>query len=435
MVPHDPNALIGPAGYGTQGFIQPIGPLPYTVDFENDGSVAAQDVTVTEQLEPEPRLVHVPARLVRLRADPRQYPPRTDAVPDHCLLPERRRHVAERGRRPEFQRPNRPVDRHVHLARPAHRPGADRRLRRLPAAGQQQRHRRGLCSVHGRTQSGLATGTAINQQASVVFDTNAPINTAVVVNTIDVTTPTSSVTPLPATETAPSFNVSWSGSDGTGSGIASYDVYVSDDGGPYQLWQSATTQTAAIYTGQAGHTYSFYSVATSNVGLVQTAPTAPQATTMVISSPPPPAPPTIIGEQAVFTRKLNKKHKPVGKQVLTGFSIDFSAAMNPATAGNAANYQVDWVSIKRVKRKKVQVLHPVPIRVVYDAVDHSVSLLLSRTQAFAQGGQITVIATPPDGVSGASGVLLDGNDEGQPGDDGTFTILPRGRGVDRSSST
>ncbi|HBI43672.1 MAG TPA: hypothetical protein DDY78_12605 [Planctomycetales bacterium] len=47
---HDPNALIGPAGFGTQNFIQPIGALPYTIDFENDGTAAAQDVTVTEQL-------------------------------------------------------------------------------------------------------------------------------------------------------------------------------------------------------------------------------------------------------------------------------------------------------------------------------------------------------------------------------------------------
>ena len=50
-------------------------------------------------------------------------------------------------------------------------------------------------------KSGLATGTAINQQASVVFDINAPLDTAAVVNTIDVTTPSSSVAPLPATET------------------------------------------------------------------------------------------------------------------------------------------------------------------------------------------------------------------------------------------
>ena len=48
----DPNALIGPAGYGSQGFIEPTGAWSYTVDFENDGSVAAQDVTVTEQLDP-----------------------------------------------------------------------------------------------------------------------------------------------------------------------------------------------------------------------------------------------------------------------------------------------------------------------------------------------------------------------------------------------
>ncbi|MDR3663972.1 MAG: RHS repeat-associated core domain-containing protein, partial [Mycobacterium sp.] len=34
----DPNALIGPAGYGTQGFIGLANTLPYTVDFENDGS-------------------------------------------------------------------------------------------------------------------------------------------------------------------------------------------------------------------------------------------------------------------------------------------------------------------------------------------------------------------------------------------------------------
>jgi hypothetical protein len=254
----------------------------------------------------------------------------------------------------------------------------------------------------------------------------------VVVNTIDVTTPSSSVAPLPASS-GTTFTVSWSGSDGAGPGIASYNVYVSDGGGPYTIWQSATTTTSATFTGQPGHTYSFYSIATDPLGLVQPTPAAAGATTTV-NNPPPPPPPTITGEQALFTRKLNKKHKPVGKPVLAGFSIDFSAAMDPATAGNAANYQVDWISTKHVKRKQVQVLHPVPIRVVYDAMDQSASLLLSGKQAFAQGGRITVISTPPGGVSSAAGVLLDGNDEGQPGDNGTFTILPRARGVQRRDS-
>ncbi len=48
--PEDPNALIGPAGLGAPGFVPDGGNVPYTVLFENDGSTAAQVVTVTEQL-------------------------------------------------------------------------------------------------------------------------------------------------------------------------------------------------------------------------------------------------------------------------------------------------------------------------------------------------------------------------------------------------
>ncbi|MHB1787776.1 MAG: DUF7619 domain-containing protein, partial [Acidimicrobiales bacterium] len=141
-----------------------------------------------------------------------------------------------------------------------------------------------------RPKTGLATGTAIDQQASVVFDINAPINTAPVVNTIEVNAPSSSVAALPATEGSPSFNVSWSGSDGNGSGIADYNIYVSDNGGAYQVWQASTTQTSATYTGQTGHTYRVYSVATSNVGLAQPTPAGPQATTTVSSPSPTPSP-------------------------------------------------------------------------------------------------------------------------------------------------
>ena len=51
-ISQDPNALTGPVGYGTPNFVQPSGIWPYLIDFENDGSVAAQDVTITEQLDP-----------------------------------------------------------------------------------------------------------------------------------------------------------------------------------------------------------------------------------------------------------------------------------------------------------------------------------------------------------------------------------------------
>ena len=131
----------------------------------------------------------------------------------------------------------------------------------------------------------LATGTQIRNVALVTFDANGAIATDQVddedpskgidsekqdLNTIDASPPTSSVRPLPAAETSPSFSVSWSGQDDSGgSGIASYNIYVSDNGGPYTLWQSETTQTSATFTSLSGDTYGFYSVATDNVGNVE----------------------------------------------------------------------------------------------------------------------------------------------------------------------
>jgi hypothetical protein len=79
------------------------------------------------------------------------------------------------------------------------------------------------------------------------------------------------------------FTVQWTGQDdGGGSGVASYDVYLSVDGSPFGLWLS-TTDTWAEMTGRPGHTYAFYSVATDNVGNVEDAPAGPDADTIIIS--------------------------------------------------------------------------------------------------------------------------------------------------------
>ena len=126
-----------------------------------------------------------------------------------------------------------------------------------------------------------STGTVINAQATVFFDQNAPINTGTIFNTMDAVPPASSVSTLPNFSPA-NFLVNWAGTDDSGgSGIASYNVYVSDDDGPPTLWQTATTQTSATYTGQDGHTYAFYSVATDNAGNVQPTPAQTQTRTTV----------------------------------------------------------------------------------------------------------------------------------------------------------
>ncbi|HQU47265.1 MAG TPA: Ig-like domain-containing protein, partial [Pirellulales bacterium] len=282
LTSRDPNAIVGPSGYGTSGFVQDQGVWPYTVFFENDGSVAAQDVTVSEQLDSNldwstfqlgsfgfgPLNVNVPAGLTQYQTtvayqnvdgsslnvrvsldfnvqtglltatftslDPATGQP-PSGVTDGFLPPDNASHVGE-----------------------------------------------GYVQYTVDPKSGLATGATVNAAASVVFDTNAPLTTKTVTNTIDTGAElTSSVAALPAAESSDTFTVSWSGSDPGGSGIASYDVFVSDNGGAFTAFQTATTATSATFTGVNGHTYGFYSVATDNVGNVQPTPTTAQATTTV----------------------------------------------------------------------------------------------------------------------------------------------------------
>jgi hypothetical protein len=99
-------------------------------------------------------------------------------------------------------------------------------------------------------------------------------------------TPASSVKPLPRYTNSTAFTVSWSGNDGGGSGIASYDIYVSDNGGGFTPFLTGTTLTSATFNGQDGHTYGFYSVATDNDGNRQPTPSAAQASTLVDVTPP-----------------------------------------------------------------------------------------------------------------------------------------------------
>ncbi len=94
--------------------------------------------------------------------------------------------------------------------------------------------------------------------------------------------PTSSITGLPAFTFTPSFTVNWNGNDIGGPGIAYFNIYVSDNGGPFTLFVSHTTQLSATFNGTLGHTYGFYSVATDLNGISQVIPTAAQMSIAVV---------------------------------------------------------------------------------------------------------------------------------------------------------
>lgn len=132
-----------------------------------------------------------------------------------------------------------------------------------------------------KPKASLPTGTVITNAAQIVFDWNDPIDTPVVFNTIDAGAPSSAVEAL-SSGTTPTFLVNWIGQDDEGGcGIASYDIYVSADGGDYERWLDRVENTSEWFTGEPGVTYRFYSIARDWVGNVEAAPVVADAETQV----------------------------------------------------------------------------------------------------------------------------------------------------------
>lgn len=297
----DPNALYGPAGYGTENFIAEAGAVfPYRIDFENSPSATApaQEVTISDPLNSNLdwstfqltgigfgsyNLTPPPGATYYETTVPMTYDGETFYVQIVAGIETSTGTVYA-----YFQS----VDPNTDL------PPSNPLVGFLPPEDGTGRGQ-GYVSFTVSPNTGVASGTMIPNVAEVTFDSGVPIATDLVndddpadgINpaaeanvTLDESTPTAQIT-LPPTESNPDFLVSWSGSDDDGGGIASYTVYASVNGGAYTAWQSNTTATSATYNGALGNTYSFYVVATSNTGYVQTNPQADAVMTEVSNSP------------------------------------------------------------------------------------------------------------------------------------------------------
>lgn len=278
----DPNDLIGPAGFGPQHFLQP-GTLPYEIHFENDpakATAAAQIVTIANPLDADLDLSTFQFTGFGFGSHNYTVPPglshyetTLDLRPDgvNLLVPVTLDLNMTTG---EVTARYESLDPLTRLAPDGINDGF------LPIDNANH-DGQGYITYSVATRSGLATGTTVNNQASIVFDTNEPLETPVFTNTIDEGGPTSAVAALPSNSPA-IFTVDWSGADDAGgSEVAYYDVLVSVDGGPFTLWQSATGATSAQYSGEVGKSYRFYSVATDHVGLIEPPPATFDAETTV----------------------------------------------------------------------------------------------------------------------------------------------------------
>jgi len=94
--------------------------------------------------------------------------------------------------------------------------------------------------------------------------------------------PTSKVLPLPETTPADSVLLKWEGTDPEGSAIT-YTLYVSVNGAAFSLWKT-TSGTQAVFSGQYGNSYGFYSLATDASGNQEAPKTKAEATIKMVQS-------------------------------------------------------------------------------------------------------------------------------------------------------
>lgn len=278
VVPRDPNDIIGPAGFGDERWVAASDTLAYTIRFENasDAAAPAQEVVVTQQLDAD-------LDWRTFRVDDFGFGDQRVVLDGKTAFYQQRIDLSEtKGYLLDVSASIDTATGLVTWKLTTLDPATgelplDAQLGFLPpnkdAEGNKDGRGEGFLSYTIKAKRTVTSGTVIDATARIVFDTEEPIDTPPIANTLDAGLPTSQVTALPATTDDPIFLVSWAGSDAEGgSALASYTVYVSINGAAYVSWLSDTTLTEALYEGDAGNTYTFYSVARDNAGNVEPLP-------------------------------------------------------------------------------------------------------------------------------------------------------------------
>ncbi|MGA1825186.1 MAG: hypothetical protein ACMUIP_11050 [bacterium] len=333
---HDPNDKLIASGYGTHNHILNSDHIDYTIRFENDKKAAAsaQLVTITDPLSPDldwstfelgdmefsNHCIEVPAGLtyyttmVDLRSEGNE------------LLVEIVGH---------FNPSTGTATWTFSAIDPATGEFTENPLAGFLPPNGDNHEGEGLVKFRIAPRPDLTTGTIIDNVASIVFDWNPPMDTPRVYNTIDAGPPSSNVVALSAI-VPEQFHVSWSGQDDAdGAGIASYDIYVSENGGPYKMWLNDTTATSATFAGTGGITYAFYSVAKDHVGNSEQVPSGADTSTIAAINNKPSTPsiasPAHMSPIASATPTLTvyNSNDPDGETLTYEFEIYPNADLTP----------------------------------------------------------------------------------------------------------
>ena len=266
IAPKDPNDIVGPDGYGAENYVAADQRLSYRIRFENDSTQAtapAQRIEIRQSLDDDLNLQSF--RLSRFG-----FANQTFNVPGGQSSYQTRLDLRDS------------LDVFVDVTA-----GVDVLNDEVfwifqsidPATGQVPTNPlvgmlpvndttgvgEGFVDYTVRSDSPASTGTEIGAEATITFDTEGAIETPPITNTIDAGAPTSQVDSVASTPGSEEMTIYLSGSDAE-TGIASYDVFVSEDSGPFREARRSVTDTTTTYRGSVGSNYDFYARATDNAG-------------------------------------------------------------------------------------------------------------------------------------------------------------------------
>ncbi|MEO1450595.1 MAG: hypothetical protein AAFV07_13785, partial [Bacteroidota bacterium] len=277
----DPNQKGGLQGVGTLQWINPVAPLPYLVEFENlaDATAPAIEVRIEDTLDTQ-------------TLDLSTFELRFFQIADTVIeIPKGRKSweqmVDLRPRIDAFARVSAQLDTVEGVLSWTFTGLNPQTLMPLDGVTEgflppnlNDPEGRGAIAYKVDILPGLPTWTVISNSAAIYFDFNPPIVTNTWVNTLDVDAPESAVYALDSVQNTLTFPVRWIGFD-QGSGIKSYDLYVSTDGGPFVREIPGLIDTMVNFTGEAGRSYAFYTLATDSVGNQEIAPAQADAETKI----------------------------------------------------------------------------------------------------------------------------------------------------------
>lgn len=309
----DPNEIIGPVGYGEKRFVSTSLKMPYTILFENDPELAvapAQKVIITHQFDP-----HINRSSLKLGdfgfsnmifsipANTASYSTRLDLRDSLGIFVDLTAgiNVGNNTAFWIFQT----IDPATGL------PPADPFLGFLPVNDSSGKGE-GFVSYTVNPRISTQSGDSIKAQASIVFDINTPIITNIWSNVADAGKPQSSVYPLASSYDTTRIQLSFSSQDDAmGSGVASVELWVSENQGGYSRHGIYPPDTTIEFTGSPCSDYRFFSIAIDHAGNLEEDKEEPDAVTTLMPLP-------------VFT------HQPSDTAVASGFQVSLTAQASGA---------------------------------------------------------------------------------------------------------